>query len=115
MAKEPTGQGGTSRWPTIQEQLREARVIPGKALEKLIHENQNFEMLQPEEAQDNLRIPLWLRVHFRKNHPELTFQPGDPTGGYPLALRDLYIWMVNNQDLEARQEPEQNPGGARGN
>ena len=36
----------------------------------------------------------------RKNHPELEFDPNDPTGGYPLALRDLYLWMIHNQDLK---------------
>jgi len=100
MASEP---GSGQNWPTIEEQLRESHVKPGTALEKLILDNQNFEMLRPEEAKDKLRIPLWLRVHFRKNHPELTFPPNDPTGGYPLALRDLYIWMVDNQDLPAQQ------------
>ncbi|HJZ76196.1 MAG TPA: hypothetical protein VKE51_30885 [Vicinamibacterales bacterium] len=90
------------RWPTLDEQLKESNVKKGSALEKLIADNQNFEMLRPEEATDKLRIPLWLRVHFRKAHPELTFKPGDPTGGYPLALRDLYHWMINNQDLKSQ-------------
>jgi hypothetical protein len=61
-------------------------------------------MLRPEEASDRVRIPLWLRVHFRKNHPELTFPAGDPTGGYPLALRDLYLWMISHQDLKPEQQ-----------
>ncbi len=75
------------RWPTLDEQLKESNVKKDSALEKLIKDNQNFAMLRPEEATDKLRIPPWLRVHFRKAHPELTFKPGDPTGGYPLALR----------------------------
>lgn len=114
MTNEQTGKGGAAKWPTIEEQLKESRVRPGSALEKLIKENQDFGMLPPEEARDKLRIPLWLRVHFRKNHPELTFKPGDPTGGYPLALRDLYNWMIRNQDLPAQKGPEQNPGDQHG-
>jgi hypothetical protein len=99
-------------WPSIEEQLRESRVKPGTALEDLIRQNQDFSMLRPEEARDLLRIPLWLRVHFRKNHPELEFKPGDPTGGYPLALRDIYVWMIEHQDLKP-EEGEQRPGGGR--
>ena len=72
---------------------------PGSKLEELIKENQDFSLLRPEEAHDQIRIPLWLRVQFRKRHPESTPTPGDPTGGYPLALRDLYLWMVEHQDL----------------
>lgn len=96
-----TEDSGASRpnWPTVRQQLREAGVRPGTNLEALINDNQDFSLLRAEELDDQLRIPLWLRVHFRKRHPEITPIPGDPTGGYPLALRDLYNWMVENQDL----------------
>ena len=30
----------------------------------------------------------------------IEFDPKDATGGYPLALRDLYLWMIQNQDLK---------------
>ncbi|MGA7415640.1 MAG: hypothetical protein WBW33_34525 [Bryobacteraceae bacterium] len=102
---------GAPRWPSIEQQLRESHVIPGSALEKLVLDNQNFDMLLPQEAHDKIRVPLWLRVQFRKNHPELTFKPSDPSGGYPLALRDLYNWMVANQDLVAKTDA----GGGSGN
>jgi hypothetical protein len=92
------------KWPTLGEQLKESEVRKGSALEQLIKDNQDFSMLRPEEATDRLRLPPWLRVHFRKNHPELEFDPNDPTGGYPLALRDLYLWMIENQDLETQEE-----------
>jgi hypothetical protein len=92
------------KWPSLDAQLKESNVRSGSALEQLVKDNQNFEMLRPEEATDKLRIPLWLRVHFRKAHPELTFKPGDPTGGYPLALRDLYLWMVSHQDLKSETQ-----------
>jgi hypothetical protein len=93
-------QVGKPKWPTLDEQLKESNVRKNSALEKLIKDNQNFAMLRPEEATDQRRLPPWLRVHFRKAHPELEFKPGDPTGGYPLALRDLYLWMIHNQDLK---------------
>jgi hypothetical protein len=99
MASDSASSSGRKNWPTVEEQLKESRVIAGSALEKLIRENQDFSVLRPEELNDKIRIPLWLRVQFRKRHPEATSKPGDPTGGYPLALRDLYIWMIENQDL----------------
>lgn len=97
-------------WPTIEEQLRDGRVIHGSALERLIRENQDFDSLEPEEADDNLRLPPWLRVYWRKQHPETSSSPGDPTRGYPLALRDIYLWMITHQDLE----PESDEGSERG-
>jgi hypothetical protein len=49
------GAGGTRRrgWPTLEEQLAEANVTPGSALEKLIRDNQDFGLLHPEEVLDN--------------------------------------------------------------
>lgn len=92
------------KWPTLGEQLKDSNVRKGSALEKLIKDNQDFSLLRPEEATDRLRLPPWLRVHFRNNHPELEFDPNDPTGGYPLALRDLYLWMIHNQDLKTQEK-----------
>ena len=92
------------KWPALGEQLKESNVRKGSALEKLIKDNQDFSMLRSEEATDRLRLPPWLRVHFRKNHPEIEFVPNDPTGGYPLALRDLYLWMIHNQDLKTQEK-----------
>ena len=99
-------QVGKPQWPTLDEQLKESNVRKNSALEKLIKDNQDFSMLRPEEAADKRRLPLWLRVHFRKAHPELTFDANDPTGGYPLALRDLYLWMIHNQDLKPQEQPK---------
>src|SRR5215471_18547894 len=83
-------------WPTLEEQLSALQVKRGSALETLIKNNQNFEMLRPEEAQDDLGFPLWLRVYFRKAHPELDF-----TGnrmGYPLILKEVLGYMLRHQD-----------------
>lgn len=99
MTDSDNGNAAKLNWPTLDVQMREAGVRPGTKLEALVKRNQDFSLLRPEELHDRLRIPLWLRVHFRKNHPDLVFIPGDPTGGYPLALRDLYNWMIENQDL----------------
>ena len=93
-------------WPTLREQLAAARVVPGSALERLIEKNQDFSLLRPEETHDSLPIPLWLRVLYKKNHPEVEARRGDPTGGYPFVLKEIYEWMVTHQDLvPGRPEP----------
>lgn len=85
-------------WPSLENQLNEAKVLNGSALEKLIKSNQDFHMLRPEEANDKIGLPLWLRVHWRKNHPEGKYAANDPSGGYPLALHRLHSWMIYNQN-----------------
>ena len=64
-------------------------------------------MLDPSEAKD-LRIPPpWLRVWWRKAHPELTYDMSDPTGGYPLVLKEIWEWMLHHQDLQPGEaEPD---------
>lgn len=84
-------------WPSVEEQLATSEVARGSALEQLIRDNQDFEMLQPEEARDRLGLPPWLRVYWRKLHPHAQYT--GPSGGYPLSLADLYEWMVDHQDL----------------
>src|SRR5262245_56526592 len=75
------GRPGRPVWPSLEEQLSSDEVSTGSALERLIRDNQDFGMLRPEEATDRLRIPLWLRVYFRKEHPEGDYS--GPGGGYP--------------------------------
>ena len=87
-------------WPALARQLAQDRVLPGTALERLILDNQEFGLLRPGEAGDLLGIPPWLRVWWRKHHPEGRYAAGDPTGGYPLVLRDLYEWMLGHQSLD---------------
>lgn len=77
----------------------------GSALERLIRDNQDSGLLRADEASDRLGLPLWLRVYWRKQHPELEYRAGDPTGGYPRALRNLYTWMVANPDLQGGPAP----------
>jgi len=68
----PTKQSdaSTPKWPSVEEQLEAAGIIRGSALDKLIRENQDFHLLSPEESRDNLGLPLWLRVYWRKAHPK---------------------------------------------
>jgi hypothetical protein len=86
-------------WPTPDQQLEAHRARPGTALEKLILANQDFGMLRPEEADDKIPVPLWLRVHWRKHHPEATYSAADPTGGYPYVLKEVAEWMRSHPDL----------------
>ncbi|HET6254617.1 MAG TPA: hypothetical protein VFE32_11110 [Puia sp.] len=85
------------RWPTLSEQLAKDKIIRGSALEQFITNNQEFDMLDPSEAGDKLPFPPWLRVYFRKNHPEIDFSGNNR--GYPLLLKEIYHRMLRNQDL----------------
>jgi hypothetical protein len=98
-------------WPSVEAQLAEDGVPPGSALERLIRENQDFDLLHPEERTDEIDLPLWLRVHWRKNHPEQEYRRNDPTGGYPLVLDQVHAWMLAHPDLP--QEPGDRPGPAK--
>ncbi|HKR62855.1 MAG TPA: hypothetical protein VJZ00_03915 [Thermoanaerobaculia bacterium] len=75
-------------------------VIPGTALDRLIRENSDVGMLRAAEVNDDIVIPLWLRVYWRKKHPEGNYSASDPTGGYPLVLKELWEWMLTHQDLQ---------------
>jgi len=90
------------QWPSVEQQLTREKIVPGSALERLIRDNQDFSLLRPEEAADTIPVPLWLRVWWRKGHPETpsgSAKPDDPTGGYPRALAEIHDWMRAHQDL----------------
>ena len=87
-------------WPSLEQQLARDNVRPESPLEALIRENQDFGMLRAEEANDLIGIPAWLRVMWRKEHPEAVYSANDPTGGYPRALKDVHQWMASHQDLK---------------
>ena len=93
-------------WPTLEEQLAAAKVIPGSALERLIIENQDFSILRPGEAHDSLGLPPWLRVYFKKTHPDLDYSAENPSGGYPQYLKTGLEWMILHQDLPVQRGPE---------
>jgi hypothetical protein len=90
-------QGNGPRWPSLETQLAQAKVVHGSALENLIRDNQDFQMLDPEEANDRLGLPPWLRVYWRKLHPDSDYS--GPRHGYPILLQELYEWMQEHQDL----------------
>jgi len=87
----------SNKGTSLEQQLKDSRVIAGSALETLIKQNQDFSILAPSELHDNLPFPLWLRVFFRKTHPELDFS--GPRPGYPLILKEILSYMIRHQDL----------------
>src|SRR5271166_3030146 len=91
--------GDAQRWPAVEEQLAAAKAIPGSALERLIRDNQQFDMLDPAEVNDVWRLPPWFRVYWRRKHPEIKYK--GPQVAYPLILKRLLEWMLHNQDLNA--------------
>jgi hypothetical protein len=95
-------------WPSVESQLADAQIPAASRLEQLIRENQDFHLLRPEEANDRIGLPLWLRVYWRKNHPDQTYSADDPTGGYPRVLKNIYTWMLAHPDLPARPGPTDN-------
>lgn len=81
------------------------------ALEKLrneLKENAVFKAAIASVPTTRIQIPDWLRAHFRRNHPEVmaVADNQDPTGGFPLALQNLYQWMLLHQDLKPPPAPE---------
>jgi hypothetical protein len=88
---------GQSGFPSLELQLRAANVKSGSALEKLIRANQDIGMLRKEEATDRLGLPPWIRIYWRKKHPDGKYF--GPSGGYPLVLERLHDWMLAHQDL----------------
>jgi hypothetical protein len=98
-------------WPSLAAQIREAGVRPESALARFIAANQDFQLLRPEERADTLRIPLWLRVNWRKGHPDAAAAATEPTGGYPFVLKEVWEWMLAHPDLEPGPPPADHPPG----
>src|SRR5205823_7679837 len=86
------------QWPSLQEQLTQDKVVAGSALDRLIRDNQDFSLLRPEEAHDDLGLPIWFRVLWHKNYPDAR--------SYPLVLRDTYRWVLSHQDLQPSSESD---------
>src|SRR4051794_7883989 len=99
-AQPTTPPGQAKKFPSLDEQLKKAHVVPGSELEKLIKKNQDFTKLKDKDADDPI-VPPWLKVYWRKGHPEANYDnDNDPTGGYPLVLKEILEWMVSHQDLK---------------
>ena len=97
MARERAAKSRQPDWPSVEEQLAAAKAVHGSALEKLIQNNQELEMLRPEEVDDKVRLPPWIRIYWRKQHPDNDYS--GPSGGYPLVLKQLHDWMITHQEL----------------
>jgi hypothetical protein len=96
----PPPQANPKKFPSLDDQLKKAHAIPGKALDKLIKDNQDFSKLKDKDADDSI-VPPWLKVYWRKGHPEANYDnDNDPTGGYPLVLKEVLEWMMSHQDLK---------------
>src|SRR5438270_901408 len=92
--------GQAKKFPSLDEQLKKANANPGSELEKLIKKNQDFTKLKDKDADDPI-VPPWLKVYWRKGHPEANYDNlNDPTGGYPLVLKEILEWMMTHQDLK---------------
>ena len=97
--------------PTIRAQIESAKAPKGSVLEKLIRANQDFEFLHPEEFEDDYPVPLWLRVAYRKEHPELEFPSKNPGAAYPEVLTQIYQRMIADPNEPWDAKP---PGSAPG-
>ncbi|MCU1230173.1 MAG: hypothetical protein JWO97_3057 [Acidobacteria bacterium] len=96
---QPQG-NGNGKFPTLDAQLKKSHVKAGSALEKLIKDNQDFTKLKAKDADDPI-VPPWLKNYWRKGHPEANYDnDNDPTGGYPLVLKEVLEWMETHQDLK---------------
>lgn len=92
--------------PSVASQIRDAKAPKGSRLETLIRENQNFELLAPSEMDDDYPLPLWLRVLWRKQHPEIEMPEKNPGAAYPEVLSQILKRMIANPDVPWGQTPE---------
>src|SRR5207244_8786512 len=62
---------------------------------------QDFGKLKDKDADDPI-VPPWLKVYWRKAHSDVDYDnDNDPTGGYPLVLKEVLEWMITHQDLKS--------------
>src|SRR6185295_15909428 len=88
----PLAWAATASRPTLESQLAAVRAPRGSALDRFIRANQDFSALRADESFDRLPVPLWLRAAWRKAHPEGNYAASNPTGGYPLVLKEAVEW-----------------------
>lgn len=85
--------------PSLSAQLKDANAPKGSALERIIKDNQDVDVLEPAEFDDRFPYPLWLRVWWRKQHPEVQMPSINPGAAYPEVLSQLYKRMRANPEL----------------
>ena len=85
--------------PSRASQIKDAGATKGSNLEALIKENQDFEMLAPGEFNDNFPLPLWLRVYWRKQHPEVRMPEKNPGAAYPEVMSQVYKKMIADPNI----------------
>jgi hypothetical protein len=99
----PNTPPGLTHFPSVADQLKKSHANPGSELDKLIRQNQDCGKLKAKDADDPI-VPPWLKVYWRKGHPEANYDnDNDPTGGYPLVLKEVLEWMMSHQDLRPGQ------------
>jgi hypothetical protein len=103
-------QANPPNFPSLEQQLKNAHAQPGSALDKLIRANQDFGKLKDRDKIDQI-VPPWLKVYWRKGHPEVNYNTDDPTGGYPHVLKEILEWMMSHQDFKpGNPEATMTPG-----
>lgn len=85
--------------PAVDDPILAAAASTPSALATLIQNNQDYARLNLADVLDNQELPLWLKVHWRKQHPD------SPPGVYPRSLMHLYDWMLAHPNLQA-EAPE---------
>ncbi len=119
LAQNQGNKQSAAQWPTLQQELSQEylgfKIKKGTALEALIRNNQDFSRLRDDEKTDKRGLPPWLRVWWRKQHPEMEYSSQDPTGGYPHALKEILEWMLSHQDLKAGPGVEKKTGSQSAN
>ena len=113
MARSPSAPDATPRFPSIERQLTDAKAVHGSKFEAFIRANQDTSLLRPGESSgDGIGLPLWLRVYYRKTHPDVPPAPAGPAGDYPEVLSRIEEWMEANQDLGPNPDQWLIPAGA---
>ncbi len=94
------------KWPTVDEQLAAHKIKHGTALDQFVRDNQDFDLLDPSEAHDDVGLPLWLRIYWRKQHPDVQHSTVNPGEGYPDILFTIRDWMLTHPDLPRGGPPQ---------
>jgi hypothetical protein len=95
--------------PGAEEQIAAAQVDPNSPLAQLIRENQPAELPAAMAADvtdpGEIDVPVWVRVYWRRQHPEAEFVAEDPTHGLPKALEQFADWLLTHPTLESEPPP----------